>query len=68
MTINEMIEALGRAKERLGGGEEIRFHVSENGKGDYLEIHSLEYSGFFGLTADISTPWWVYDSSKSHKP
>jgi len=63
MTIDEMIESLGRAKDSLGGTEELRLHVSCGGNGDYIEIYSLEYSGIFGLTADISTPWWAYKNS-----
>jgi hypothetical protein len=61
-----MIEVLQKAKEDLGGDEELLLHISCNGLGDFTSINELSYSGLFGLHLDISAPWWYYKSAEKY--
>ncbi|MCP5006583.1 MAG: hypothetical protein GY941_21975 [Planctomycetes bacterium] len=60
MTIDEMLVALTKAKEDLGGDEEFRLHICCKGKGDYVTVGDLTHSKHFGLRCDVTAPWWAY--------
>lgn len=64
MTIDQMIESLNKAKNDLGGEENLRLHVTCNGCADVLEIDDLSYSKFLGLKCDVKPPWWAYKGSE----
>ena len=60
MTIDDMINVLNRAKEKLGGDEELSIHLEYQGKGDFVDIEGLCQNFLGGLHLEVSAPWWAY--------
>lgn len=60
MKLDDVINSLQTARNKLGGQTELRIHLACNGNGDFVDIIEISNSQVFGLSIEVSPPWWTF--------